>query len=110
LKQADKTTDSLAVLTDNLRAFARARDWERFHTPKNLSMALMVEAAELAEHFQWVTAEQSTQLDQAKRHAVALEIADVLIYLTRLADMLGIDPIQAALEKMRLNATRFPPR
>jgi NTP pyrophosphatase (non-canonical NTP hydrolase) len=105
----DTGTDSLHALADELRAFARARDWEQFHTPKNLSMALMVEAAELAEHFQWATAEQSAQLDQATRHEVALEIADVLIYLTRLADVLDIDPIRAAREKIQLNATRFPP-
>ena len=101
--------DPLHALALELRLFARARDWEQFHTPKNLAMALMVEAAELAEHFQWATAEQSVALDQTTRSEVALEIADVLIFLTRLADVLGIDPIEAAREKMRLNASRFPP-
>jgi len=102
-------SDSLEALTHDLRVFARARAWEKFHTPKNLAMALMVEAAELAEHFQWATAEESAQLDQVARHEVALEIADVLLYLTRLADVLGIDLIQVAKGKLQLNAMRFPP-
>jgi len=104
-----ESSDTLRALAGDLQEFARARDWEQFHNPKNLSMAVMIEAAELAEHFQWATAEQSLQLDPAVRREVAMEIADVLIYLTRLADVLNIDPVQAARDKMRLNASRFPP-
>ncbi len=100
--------DGLKNLAATLRAFAQARDWEAFHTPKNLAMALMIESAELAEHFQWATAEQSARLDAVTLKEVAHEIADVLIYLTRLSDVLGIDPLEAAREKMQLNATRFP--
>jgi NTP pyrophosphatase (non-canonical NTP hydrolase) len=91
-----------------LRDFAHARDWEPFHTPKNLAMALIVETAELVEHFQWLTPEQSTQLDAATREQVRQELADNLIYLTRLADMLDIDLIDAAFHKMTLNAVKYP--
>lgn len=100
---------SLAELAVALRRFADERQWERFHTPKNLASALIVEAAELLEHFQWLTQEQSSNLDETTKEEVALEIADVLIYLTRLADQLGIDMLQAATDKMRLNAKKYPP-
>lgn len=99
----------LATLRDALRAFCAARDWHRYHTPKNLVMALSVEAAELVEHFQWATPEESLKLAADKRAAVADEIADVLIYLTELADVLGIDPIAAAREKIVKNAVKYPP-
>ncbi|OFZ70073.1 MAG: nucleotide pyrophosphohydrolase [Betaproteobacteria bacterium RBG_16_58_11] len=91
-----------------IRAFAHARDWEQFHTPKNLIMALSVETAELMEHFQWLTPAQSISLDAKTKEAVAQEIGDVLIYLTRLADVLGIDPLQAASAKMDINAVKYP--
>ena len=91
-----------------IRAFARARDWEQFHTPKNLVMALSVETAELMEHFQWLTSTQSTNLDAKTKAEVAQEIGDVLIYLTRLADVLGIDPLQAAFDKIEINAVKYP--
>jgi len=91
-----------------IRAFAQARDWEQFHTPKNLVMALSVENAELLEHFQWLTPEQSTRLDDKTKAEVAQEIGDVLIYLTRLADVLDIDPLQAAFDKIELNAVKYP--
>ena len=91
-----------------IRAFAQARDWEQFHTPKNLVMALSVETAELLEHFQWLTPAQSVDLDAETREEVAQEIADVLIYLTRLADVLGVDPLQAAFDKIELNALKYP--
>ncbi|WP_310600110.1 nucleotide pyrophosphohydrolase [Desulfobulbus sp.] len=97
--------DELAV---QLRRFADERGWEAFHTPKNLASALIVEAAELLEHFQWLTPEQSQNLPPAVRNEVALEIADVLIYLTRLADRLGIDPLAATADKMALNAQKYP--
>ena len=100
--------DSLAELRLKLRDFARERDWEQFHTPKNLAMAMIVEAAELVEHFQWLTAEQSQTLNPAKLAEVRQEIGDVLIYLTRIADMLGVDPVAAAHDKMVLNAAKYP--
>jgi dCTP diphosphatase len=98
----------LTTLRDALRAFCAARDWHRFHTPKNLVMALSVEAAELVEHFQWATPEESLALAPEKRAEVADEIADVLIYLTELADVLGIDPIDAARAKIVKNAAKYP--
>ncbi len=98
----------LVTLRDALRAFCAARDWHRYHTPKNLVMALSVEAAELVEHFQWATPEESQGLGPEKRAEVADEIADVLIYLTELADVLGIDPIAAAREKIVKNAIKYP--
>ncbi len=91
-----------------LRDFARERDWEQFHTPKNLAMALIVETAELVEHFQWLTPEQSLQLDAEKREEVRQELADNLIYLTRLADVLDIDLMQAAADKIAINAAKYP--
>ena len=99
----------LTTLRDALRAFCAERDWHRYHTPKNLVMALSVEAAELVEHFQWATPEESLALAPEKRAEVADEIADVLIYLTELADVLGIDPIAAAREKIVKNAAKYPP-
>ncbi len=99
---------SLDTLRESLRQFAAARDWQQFHTPKNLAMALSVEAAELLEHFQWLTPEQSLRLDADARRAVADELADVLLYLTRLADVLRIDPLAAARRKLRLNAKKYP--
>ena len=103
-----RDADSLDQLRDGLRRFAAAREWQQFHTPKNLAMALAVEVAELLEHFQWLTAEQSTALDARRRRAVADEIADVLLYLTRLADVLGIDAVAAARRKMQTNAKKYP--
>ena len=99
---------SLDALRDALRRFAAARDWQQFHTPKNLATALCVEAAELLEHFQWLTAAQSARLDARRKRAVAAEIADVLLYLTRLADVLQIDPLAAAQRKLRQNARKYP--
>ena len=99
---------TLATLRVALRKFAAAREWQQFHTPKNLAMAICVESAELLEHFQWLTAEQSVRLDARRRRAVADEIADVLIYLTRLADVMQIDPLDAAQRKMLRNAKKYP--
>jgi dCTP diphosphatase len=95
-------------LTQALRDFARERDWDRFHAPKNLASALVVEAGEVLEHFQWLTPAQSESLDENARHAVALELADVLLYLLRLADRLDVDLIAAAREKIALNARKYP--
>lgn len=100
--------ESLTELRDALRDFCAARDWHQYHTPKNLVMALSVEAAELVEHFQWATPEESLRPDEAKRAEVADEIADVLIYLTELADVLDIDPIAAARAKIAKNARKYP--
>jgi dCTP diphosphatase len=100
--------DTLQDLALELRRFADERDWEVYHTPKNLASALIVEAAELLEHFQWLSQEESRNLTPATREAVAHEIADVLIYLTRLADQLGIDMLAAAADKMALNARKYP--
>jgi NTP pyrophosphatase (non-canonical NTP hydrolase) len=98
----------LDELRERLRAFARARDWEQFHSPKNLSMALIVEAAELVEHFQWLTEAQSTGLDPKTFRAVEEEVADVFIYLVRLSDLLGIDLLDAAKRKIALNEQKYP--
>ena len=99
---------SLDDLKEQLRDFARERDWEQFHSPKNLAMALSVEAAELVEHFQWLTEAQSQALAADKRDLVAQELADVLLYLVRLADRLDIDLMDAAQRKIVLNAQKYP--
>lgn len=91
-----------------LREFAAARDWDQFHSPKNLSMALIAEAAELVEHFQWLTEDQSKTLAADKRSEVALELADIFTYLVRLADKLDIDLLAAAEKKLKLNAEKYP--
>ncbi|OQX18929.1 MAG: hypothetical protein BWK76_06095 [Desulfobulbaceae bacterium A2] len=101
--------DFLARLALDLREFATVRDWERFHSPKNLAMALIVEAAELVEHFQWQDAAESLTLLPEQRQGVADEVADVLIYLVRLADRLDIDIPLAVQDKMRRNGIKYPP-
>jgi dCTP diphosphatase len=100
--------DPLEELNQRLLAFARERDWEQFHSPKNLSMALAGEAGELLEHFQWLTEEQSYELPPDKRHAVELEMADILAYLIRLAQRLDVDLIDALNHKITLNEQRYP--
>jgi len=95
-------------LIKELRKFARDRDWEKFHSPKNLSMALVVEAAEIMELFQWLTEEQSRNLDNKTLKRLKKEIGDVQIYLVRLADQLGISPVEAAIAKMRENKKKYP--
>jgi dCTP diphosphatase len=95
-------------LTQALRRFSAERDWEQFHSPKNLAAALTVEAAELLEHFQWLTEEQSRHLDEDKKTAVAEELADVLLYLLQLADKLQVDLPAAAERKLALNAVKYP--
>lgn len=100
--------NNLDELALELRRFADERHWQQIHSPKNLATALIVEAAELLEHFQWLSEEQSVHLTPATKHEVALEIADVLIYLTRLADQLDIDMLAAVSEKMRINACKYP--
>lgn len=100
--------NSLEDLKLALRDFARERDWEQFHTPKNLAMALIVETAELVEHFQWLTPEESLRLPADKREQVRQELADNLIYLTRIADVLNIDLLRAAADKIAINAAKYP--
>lgn len=100
--------DSLRYLAQQLDRFARDRDWQQFHSPKNLASALIVEAGELLEHFQWMTEEQSRALPPEKLAAVGAEIADVLMYLTQLANTLGIDPVAAAQAKLQLNELKYP--
>ncbi|MEQ1661823.1 MAG: nucleotide pyrophosphohydrolase [Thiobacillus sp.] len=100
--------NSLDTLRQHIQDFAQARAWERFHTPKNLVMALSVEMAELVEPFQWLTAEQSQNLSPDQCEAVRQELADVLIYLTRLADVLNIDLLDAAAAKLAINARKYP--
>lgn len=91
-----------------VREFGHARDWHQFHTPKNLTAALIVEAAELLEPFQWLTAEESLNLSPEKREAVRQEMADVLIYLVSLANCLDIDLLRAAEDKLSINARKYP--
>jgi NTP pyrophosphatase (non-canonical NTP hydrolase) len=95
-------------LRERTRQFAQARDWEQFHTPKNLAMALSVEVAELAEHFQWLQTGADAELDDGKRTAIRHELADVLLYLVQLADKMQVDLHAAAVEKMALNAIKYP--
>lgn len=100
--------NDLDALRNQLSAFAVERDWEQFLSPKNLAMALSVEASELVEHFQWLTEEQSKNLPPEQLKAVGYEAADVLLYLIQLSDKLGIDLIAAANEKIKLNAQKYP--
>jgi NTP pyrophosphatase (non-canonical NTP hydrolase) len=100
--------DSLEQLRERLAQFAAARDWDQFHSPKNLSMALIAEAAELIEHFQWLTQEQSRKLPADKLAEVAQELADIQIYLIRIADKLGVDLVAAANDKITRNEQRYP--
>ncbi len=93
---------------ERLRQFADERDWDQFHSPKNLSMALIVEAAELVEHFQWLTEEQSRSLKQKHLDQVKEELADIQIYLIRIADKLNIDLLDAVNHKMEVNAKKYP--
>jgi dCTP diphosphatase len=100
---------SLLDIRDDLRRFAAERDWEQFHSPKNLAIALTVEASELLETFQWLTDEASTELPPEKIVRVREEMADVLLYLVRLADKLDVDLLDAAQDKIELNAKKYPP-
>ena len=99
---------SIEALRDELRQFVDERDWAQFHSPKNLSMALSAEAAEVLEHFLWDSSEETWDLPNEKTEAVAEELADVLIYLVRLADTLDVDLLQAATKKLQKNRERYP--
>lgn len=100
--------DELDKLKTRLRQFAEERDWDQFHSPKNLSMALIAEAAELVEHFQWLTEAQSASLPPDKLKKVEEELADIFIYLIRSADKLGINLIEAAKNKIEINEQKYP--
>lgn len=101
-------TGSITALQARLRQFAQVRDWEQFHSPKNLAMALIVEAAELVEHFQWLTEQQSAQLPAEKLEQVAFELADIFIYTVRMADRLGVDLPATVQRKIELNEKKYP--
>ena len=101
-------SEPLRVLQQRLAAFAAARDWEQFHSPKNLAMALSVEVAEIVEELQWLTEEQSQALDAERHERVRLELADVFIYLLRLADRLDVDLLRAADDKIAQNERKYP--
>ena len=100
--------DALSLLSRRLLAFAREREWEQFHSPKNLAMALIAECAELVEHFQWMSEAESEDPAPDKRRELALEMADILIYLLRMAERLDIDLIDAAHRKIEINEERYP--
>ena len=101
-------TDALIDLRQRTRTFAAARDWEQYHTPKNLAMALSVEVAELAEHFQWLPTGRADELAEGQQQAIRHELADVLLYLVQIADKLEVDLHAAALEKIQLNGVKYP--
>lgn len=101
-------SEELKELQAALRRFAEERDWQQFHTPRNLAASISIEAGELLEHFQWLTNEQSSNLSQGQIDQVGHEIADVLIYILQLSDILGLDPVLAARRKLDLNAVKYP--
>lgn len=106
--KSHSTVDPIERLRRDLRRFAADRDWEQFHTPKNLAIALSVEAGELLEHFQWLTAAQSETLSAKQLAEVRQELADVFLYLLSLSDRVGVDLVAAAFEKIELNAKKYP--
>ncbi len=101
-------SNELDQIKHQIRSFAEERDWDQFHSPKNISMALIVEAAEMVEHFQWLTEEQSCNLPEKTQIQVEQELADILLYLVRLADKLDVDLIKAAESKIQLNKEKYP--
>lgn len=102
--------DTLTHIQNQLVEFSKARDWEKYHSPKNLSMALSVEVAELVEHFQWLTEEESRNINGQKLNEVKEEVADVLLYLLQICNQLDINPVDAAENKLLKNAVKYPPR
>ena len=100
--------DPLLDLREQLRRFSEERDWDRFHVPKNLAIALSVEASELLEHFQWLSEDESKRLSADQLEKVREELADVLLYLIRLADKLDVDLVTAANRKIEVNAQKYP--
>jgi dCTP diphosphatase len=108
IEELEAMSEALRVLQLRLAAFAAARDWEQFHSPKNLAMALSVEVAEIVEELQWLTEAESKALDAERRERVRLELADVFIYLLRLADRLDVDLMRAADDKIAQNEQKYP--
>ena len=100
--------EAIQKLQAQLRCFAADRDWEQFHSPKNLVMALSVEVSEIVEHFQWLTQKESVELPKDKLEEIELELADVFIYLLRLADKLNVDLMSAASRKTVINEQKYP--
>jgi dCTP diphosphatase len=105
---AGREDPNLEDLRSAIDAFVKERNWEQFHSPKNLAMALSVEIAEIVEHFQWLTEEQSQNLPQEKLAEIREEIGDVMIYLMELSEKLGIDPVEAAKAKVEINTKKYP--
>ncbi len=103
-----KSIDSIDQLRARVNQFVEARDWAQFHSPKNLAMAMIVEAGEVVEHFQWMTEDESRQLDDAQKEQVGHELSDTFVYLLRIAEVCGIDLIEAANKKIDLNAKKYP--
>ncbi len=101
-------TDSLLSLIGRINSFVEERDWVQFHSPKNLAMAMIVEAGEVVEHFQWMSEQASRNLDDATKEKVGQELSDTLVYLLRIAEVCGIDLIEAANKKIDLNAQKYP--
>jgi NTP pyrophosphatase (non-canonical NTP hydrolase) len=108
MSDRESLAEPLGTLRLALRQFAAERDWDQFHSPKNLAMALTVEAAELLEHFQWLRDGSPAELTQEAKAQVREELADVFLYLVRLADKLGVDLMQAAKDKLEVNARKYP--
>ena len=106
--RSPEAPDALLELRNALRQFAADRDWDQFHSPKNLATALTVEAAELLEHFQWLRDGSAAELPPEKLGQVREELADVLLYLIRLADKLDVDLVAAAHDKLEVNARKYP--
>ena len=100
--------DSLDALRARVNNFVTERDWAQFHSPKNLAMAMIVEAGEVVEHFQWMTEQESRQLDAQTKEQIGQELSDTLVYLLRIAEVCGIDLIEAANKKIDLNAQKYP--
>ena len=109
LRSESINMNELESIKLKLRKFAEERDWDQFHSPKNLSMALIAEAAELVEHFQWLTEKQSHNLPTDKLNEVEEELADIQIYLIRIADKLGVDLLSAVNRKIDINHEKYPP-
>lgn len=100
--------DQIARLQENLKKFAQERDWEQFHSPKNLVMALAGEVGELADIFQWLTEEQSKALDKKTKLHASEELADTLVYILRLFDVLDINAEEAVQRKLEINSEKYP--
>lgn len=101
-------TDSLQAIRSRIQAFVEERDWQQFHSPKNLAMAMIVEAAELVEHFQWMTEQESREVSAEKKEQIGQELADTFVYLLRIADVLEINLIEATNRKLDINAKKYP--